>query len=268
MAAVPLSSTVIDVICAASSEASSVRRAALPPALRCHPSFSQLSTTPCHLDRRLDHHSAALRGSPSNPGTGLRGSVRTFCTNGAPACGFGPWDLGSVLEANGTALLPNQESSGTALDEDDALLLDTGSPYSDSYSDADVDIPSTRLSSAPESRQEIAEAAARAVARRSMKEGLMPPWNQEGLMQDVAGLSVDTLVSADAVYNKELRYWPDCCSGIRIACHCNCQSSTFMTSLCCFSFSCAFGPPQVKQKTVPPLHVGIAEIARISVEMC
>lgn len=33
----------------------------------------------------------------------------------------------------------------------------------------------------------------------------MPPQKQEGLEADVAGISVDTLIVADSVYNKELR---------------------------------------------------------------
>jgi len=42
--------------------------------------------------------------------------------------------------------------------------------------------------------------------KRSLKEGIMPPWRQEGVLLDVSKMSNDMLVSADAVYNKELRY--------------------------------------------------------------
>ena len=42
-------------------------------------------------------------------------------------------------------------------------------------------------------------------ATASLTEGVMPPWEQEGVMKDVAGVDLKTLVTADFVYNKELR---------------------------------------------------------------
>lgn len=58
----------------------------------------------------------------------------------------------------------------------------------------------------------VAEKAAAAVSACPLgedlheNEGLMPPHRQEGLLADVSGLKMETMVLADAVYNKELSW--------------------------------------------------------------
>jgi hypothetical protein len=58
----------------------------------------------------------------------------------------------------------------------------------------------------------VAERAAAAVLACPLgediheNEGLMPPHRQDGLLADVSGLKMETMVLADAVYNKELSW--------------------------------------------------------------
>lgn len=51
----------------------------------------------------------------------------------------------------------------------------------------------------------LAQDKLRAEATASLAEGVMPPWEQEGLLRSAEGLDLKTLVNADFVYNKELR---------------------------------------------------------------
>ncbi|GJP70689.1 hypothetical protein CLOP_g1601 [Closterium sp. NIES-67] len=141
-----------------------------------------------------------------------------------PACEFGPWNpqIGSQVASDPSAayvdesfeidLAESSDSDNVPADDvgngAPSASVKTRSPADEYMSDVEeVDDGSVTASGFSEMEEAgVGSWEHRMKALESLAEGLMPPWEQEGLMKDVSGLSVDALVSADAVYNKELSW--------------------------------------------------------------
>lgn len=164
---------------------------------------SELSTAQSLLGRLSLSSAQALRATPAQRSlvslrTGpletplLRQSqgrpafhVRASDGNGTPSCGIGP--LAPILQETSSEEILELEVE-EAKGNEGAVTLGLG--------DDPRSVPVAAALELGNSRGEL---------KRSLKEGIMPPWRQEGVLLDVSKMSNDMLVSADAVYNKELR---------------------------------------------------------------
>ncbi|CAI5938872.1 unnamed protein product, partial [Closterium sp. NIES-64] len=194
--------------------------------------FSSNSTQPLRLTPKVPvvvSSSAFTNRYPGASDSSHRGRSQSIRANGIgpnssnpPACEFGPWDpqigtpavpdpsVAFVEESFEADLDESSESDNIKADDFVNGALSTSVKAEDHVaveymSDVDeVDDGSTTATDMEEAG--VGSWEHRMKAMESLAEGLMPPWEQEGLMKDVSGLSVDALVSADAVYNKELSW--------------------------------------------------------------
>lgn len=86
------------------------------------------------------------------------------------------------------------------------------------------------------------EAAVEVLEPRVPESVVMPRQKQEGLEADVAGIGIDTLVIADSVYNKELRYNDlfclKCYMVMWVMNHLTYEISVFSKCQRCYGFVC------------------------------
>ncbi|CAI5462292.1 unnamed protein product [Closterium sp. Yama58-4] len=195
--------------------------------------FSSNSTQPLRLTPKVPVvvSSSAKRYSGASDSSN-RGRAQSIRANGIgsnssnpPACEFGPWDprigapavpdpsVSFVEESFEADLEESSDSDNIRADDlvNGALStsVNAGDHVAVEYLSDVEEVEDGSATATDMTEMEEAGVGSwehRMKAMESLAEGLMPPWEQEGLMKDVSGLSIDALVSADAVYNKELSW--------------------------------------------------------------
>ncbi|CAI5504027.1 unnamed protein product [Closterium sp. Naga37s-1] len=197
--------------------------------------FSSNSTQPLRLTPKVPvvvSSSAFTNRFSGASDSSHRGRAQSIRANGVgpnssnpPACEFGPWDpqIGTTAVPDPSVAFVEESFEADLADSSDSDKIKADDLVNGALSTSvkaedhvaveymsdveEVDDGSSTVTELTEMEDAgVGSWEHRMKALESLAEGLMPPWEQEGLMKDVSGLSVDALVSADAVYNKELSW--------------------------------------------------------------